>query len=58
MDGKAGTCMGRGLKLKRSEIAIVLALGVAVGLLLGYCLMGTAHAIFDIGAEEHYKHDG
>jgi hypothetical protein len=50
--------LGRGSKLKAAEVAIVLALGLAAGLLLGYIVMGTAHAIFDIGAEEHYKHDG
>lgn len=46
------------MRLKRTELAIVIGLGLAVGLFLGYILMGTAHAIFDIGAEEHYRHDG
>lgn len=41
-----------------TELGIVVALGLVVGLVLGYVLMGTAHAIFEIGAEEHYKHTG
>jgi hypothetical protein len=41
--------LGRGLKLKPAEIALVLFLGLVVGLFLGYIVMGTAHAMFDIG---------
>ena len=48
--------LGRGSRLQAAEIAIVVALGLASGLLLGYIVMGTAHAMFDIGAEEHYRH--
>lgn len=48
----------QGPKLKRTEVAMVIGFGLAVGLVLGYILMGTAHAIFDIGAQEHYQHDG
>lgn len=50
--------LGHGSQLKAAQIAIVLGIGLAAGLLLGYVVMGTAHAIFDIGAEEHYRHDG
>jgi hypothetical protein len=41
--------LGRGVKLRPAEIALVLFLGLVVGLFLGYILMGTAHAMFDIG---------
>jgi hypothetical protein len=41
--------IGRGVKLRPAEIALVLFLGLLVGLFLGYILMGTAHAMFDIG---------
>jgi hypothetical protein len=38
------------------ELAAVLLLGVLTGLVAGYLLMGTAHAIMEIGAESsgHY----
>lgn len=41
--------LGRGVKLRPAEIALVLFMGLVVGLFLGYILMGTAHAMFDIG---------
>lgn len=46
---------GRDIRVKRTEVILVIGLGLAVGLFLGYILMGTAHAMFDIGAEEHYQ---
>ena len=49
--------LGRG-KVKTVELAIVVTLGVVVGLAVGYILMGTAHAIFEIGAADHYVHAG
>lgn len=58
MDKPQSFVFGRGIRLRRSEVAIVIGIGLAVGLFLGYILMGTAHAIFDIGAEEHFQHDG
>jgi len=42
----------------RTQIGIVLVVGVVIGLIAGYVLMGTAHAVFEIGAEEHYQHGG
>ncbi|KAF8072913.1 hypothetical protein HT031_000573 [Scenedesmus sp. PABB004] len=50
--------VARGLRLKPAEAALVLGVGLVCGLVLGYIVMGTAHAMFDIGAEEHYRHDG
>lgn len=40
------------------QLAAALLLGVAAGLVAGYMLMGTAHAVLEIGAgsERHYKH--
>lgn len=40
------------------ELGVVLVLGVAAGLIIGYVLMGTAHAIMEVGADSdrHYKH--
>ena len=43
-------------KVKSVEIIVVLTFGLFVGLVLGYMIMGTAHAILEIGAEEHFKH--
>lgn len=42
------------------QLLLVLLLGVAAGLVAGYVLMGTAHAIMEIGADSdrHYKHAG
>lgn len=49
--------LGRGPRLRPLEVAAVLFAGLLAGLLLGYTIMGTAHAVFDIGAEEHYRRD-
>lgn len=46
--------IGRGLKLKPAEIAVVLFMGLVVGLFVGYLIMGTAHAMFDIGELNTY----
>ena len=32
-------------KARRTEVIIMVVLGVAVGLIVGYVLMGTAHAV-------------
>jgi hypothetical protein len=49
---------GRGGRVTAAEVAAALVLGVAAGLVAGYVLMGTAHAILEIGADAslHYKH--
>lgn len=39
-----------------AQLLAALLLGVAAGLVAGYVLMGTAHAIMEIGADSHYKH--
>ena len=40
------------------QLLVMLALGVAAGLGVGYMLMGTAPAIMEVGADQdkHYKH--
>jgi len=55
-----GGVLGRGgARISPLQLAIVLVLGIAAGLVVGYVLMGTAHAILEIGADRdrHYKHD-
>jgi hypothetical protein len=57
-----GGAFGRGaaaVRVAPLQLAILLALGIAAGLVMGYVLMGTAHAIMEIGADrdKHYKHD-
>jgi hypothetical protein len=53
-----GMHTGRGKDVKPVEIGVVITMGLLVGLMVGYVLMGTAHAIMEIGFEEHYKHSG
>lgn len=57
MDIAVSLGLGRGPRLRPLEVAAVLFAGLLAGLLLGYTIMGTAHAVFDIGAEEHYRRD-
>lgn len=52
---KGGLQLG-GRPVKPVELAVVVTMGLVMGLLIGYILMGTAHAIFEIGTDEHYKH--
>ena len=49
---------GRGGRVTPLELGVMLVLGVLAGLVAGYMLMGTAHAILEIGADsnKHYKH--
>lgn len=42
--------------VKKAELLIVCFFGLVVGCVLGYILMGTAHAVLEIGAEEHFQH--
>lgn len=48
----------RGGRVSPLELGVVLLMGVLAGLVAGYMLMGTAHAILEIGADSarHYKH--
>jgi hypothetical protein len=57
----SGPLLGaRGGRATPLQLLAMLALGVAAGLVVGYVLMGTAHAIMEVGAdrEDHYKHAG
>lgn len=50
--------MRGGARAPLPQLAAAVALGLAVGLVAGYILMGTAHAILEIGADRgtHYQH--
>lgn len=50
-----GSYQGR---FRNRDILLVLAAGVVVGLFIGYVVMGTAHAIMEIGVDHHYEHKG
>lgn len=55
----SGSLLGtRGGRVTLIQVVVVLVLGVVGGLIAGYVLMGTAHAILEIGADrdKHYKH--
>lgn len=53
----AGLLSPRSGRITPVELITVLVLGVAAGLVVGYVLMGTAHAIMEIGADldKHFK---
>lgn len=49
-----------GARAPLPQLAAALLLGLLAGLVAGYILMGTAHAIMEIGADrdQHFKHGG